>query len=56
MGTLGAARFLEANLEDLYRDLKTRRFSLLIRSEYDPDTREIVSATPLTPIQRHEGV
>lgn len=56
MGTLGAARYLETHLDELYRDLKTRRFSLLIRSDYDLETREIVSAAPLTPLHRHEGV
>lgn len=56
MGTLGVARYLEANLDVLYRDLKTRRFSMLVRSQFDPVTRSIVSATALTPVHRHEGV
>lgn len=56
MGTFGAAKFLEENLVDLYRDLKTRRFSVLVRVDYDGKTRQITSATAMTPIHRHEGV
>jgi len=55
MGTLGAARYVESNMDELYRELKTRRFSQLIRCDYDPETHEILSTAPLTPIHRHDG-
>jgi hypothetical protein len=54
MGTLGAARYIEENLDGLYRDLKTRRFSLLVRAEYQPTSRAIGSVTTLAPLHRHE--
>lgn len=55
-GTLGAARFIEQNLPDLYRDLKTKRFSVLIKARFSPETRELIEVSQLTPLQRHEGV
>lgn len=56
MGTYGAAKYLEDNLVDLYRDLKTRRFSVLVRVDYDPDKRQLTSVSELAPLHRHEGV
>jgi hypothetical protein len=56
MGTLGAATYLAAHVEDLYREVKTRRWSALIECRYDPDTHEIQSAETITPVYRHEGV
>jgi hypothetical protein len=55
-GTLGAAKWLEDNLAELYRELKARRFSVLVKCDYHPTTREVVSVSALTPIQRYEGV
>lgn len=50
MGTLGAARYLADNVEDIYREVKTRRWSTLVATRYDADTREIESTERLTPI------
>lgn len=33
MGTFGAGKYLEDHIEDLYREVKTRRFSVLMESE-----------------------
>jgi hypothetical protein len=55
-GNLGAARFLAENIVDLHRELKTRRFSLLISCRFDPkDRRNILSTERLTPVYRPEG-
>lgn len=54
-GTAGAAHYIERNLADLYREVKGRRWSVLISCNFDPKTKQITSATPLTPIYRHEG-
>lgn len=56
MGTLGAAHFLCEHVEDLYREVKTRRWSTLVECQFDPDTREIQSTNTITPVYRHEGV
>lgn len=56
MGSLGAGKFLQDNIEDLYREVKTRRFSLLVSCEYDPKTREIAKVERLTPLYRAEGI
>lgn len=53
MGTLGAARWFADNITDLYKLLKpktTARWSVLIETVYDPDTREIAEINPVSPI------
>lgn len=55
-GTLGAAQFIVDNLASLYKELKVRRFSMIIRCEYDPaNPRNILRCERVTPIYRHEG-
>lgn len=55
-GTLGAARYLADNITDLYRDLKTKRFSLLISCRFDEtNPRSILTTERISPIYRHEG-
>ena len=40
----------------LYRELKTRRFSVLISCQFDPaDRKKILSTARLTPLYRHDG-
>lgn len=56
VGTSGAAHYIENNLSDMYHEVKTRRFSMLITCEFDPKTHEIRSSKPLTPVYRHEGI
>ncbi|MFE4828382.1 sigma-70 family RNA polymerase sigma factor [Streptomyces sp. NPDC056672] len=55
-GTHGAAHYLEKNLEKLYREVKTRRFSLIVRYTFDAKTAELESVEPVTPLYKHEGV
>lgn len=55
MGTLGTAHYLAGHVEDLYREVKTKRWSVLIECNFDPDTLEIRSTNTVTPIYRHEG-
>jgi hypothetical protein len=55
-GTLGAATYVVSNLGDLYRELKTRRFSTIVRCEFEPGNQlNIVTAERVTPLYRHEG-
>ncbi|MGH3116609.1 MAG: sigma-70 family RNA polymerase sigma factor [Gaiellales bacterium] len=56
IGSYGAGKFLQDNLEDLYREVKTRRFSLLVSCEYDPKTRAVEKIERLTPLHRAEGL
>jgi hypothetical protein len=54
--TLGAAVHLVENLSDLYKDLKTRRFSLIIECTADPDNAlKITDTRAVTPLYRHDG-
>lgn len=48
MGTLGAAHYLADNIEDIYDQVKTKRWSTLIKCSYDPDTRVIQSTEAIT--------
>jgi len=55
-GTLGAAQWVVNNLTQLHKDLKTRRFSTIIRYEYEPGNQlKMRTIDPVTPIYRHEG-
>jgi hypothetical protein len=55
-GTLAAAHFIVDNITELHRDLKNRRFSLIVVCDYDPkDRKKILSTKPLTPIYRPES-
>ena len=56
MGTLGVAQYLEDHLDELYREVKNRRFSLLVSCTYDAAKRTIKKVEALTPIYRSEGV
>lgn len=54
-GTWGAARYLSEHLDELYRDLKLKRFSILVKVDYDRETCQPVAVTELAPLHRHEG-
>lgn len=50
MGTLGAAAYLTENIEDLYAQVRNKRWSMLIECRFDPNTREIQETKPITQI------
>jgi predicted XRE-type DNA-binding protein len=55
-GTLGAAQYLTGNLADLHRELKVRRFSMIVRYEFEPGNQlKMRSVERVTPVYRHEG-
>lgn len=55
-GTLGAAYFIVNNLAELYRELKTRRFSTIVRYEFEPGSQlKLRSVERVSPLYRHEG-
>jgi hypothetical protein len=55
-GTLAAAQYVSDNIVELHRDLKNRRFSVVIGCEFDArDRKKIISAKPVTPIYRPES-
>ncbi len=55
-GTLAAAHYVVDNITELHKDLKNRRFSLIVVCDYDAkDRKKILSAKPLTPIYRPEN-
>ena len=55
-GTLAAAHYVSDNIVELHRDLKNRRFSVVIGCEFDPkDRKKIISAKPVTSIYRPES-
>ena len=55
-GTLGAATYLTTHLAELYKELRTRRFSMVVERQFAPGARqEILGVERATPIYRHEG-
>ncbi|WAU85035.1 sigma factor-like helix-turn-helix DNA-binding protein [Streptomyces sp. Qhu-G9] len=55
IGANGVVHFLENNLAELYREVRTRRFSTLISCRYDPETLDVLESRRVTPLYRHEG-
>lgn len=47
-GTHGAARYVVDHAPELYRTVKDKLFSVIVRVTYDPDTRAIVAVEPAT--------
>lgn len=55
VGSSGAAHYLESNLAELHREVRSRRFSMVVRCEFDEDHR-ITASEKVSPIYRHEAV
>jgi hypothetical protein len=49
-GTQGVIAYLETALGYLYSEVKTRRFSMIVTCEYDPQTLQVTSAKQISPI------
>lgn len=49
-GTLGAAIYLTSNVKELYDEVRGRNWSLLVQCRWNPKTKVITSAEPLTQI------
>ncbi|MFB4280891.1 sigma-70 family RNA polymerase sigma factor [Nonomuraea sp. MTCD27] len=54
-GAAGVVHYLSHELGSLYREVRHRRFSMLIQCRYDPDTHAIISSERITPVYKHEG-
>ncbi|MFF9575178.1 sigma factor-like helix-turn-helix DNA-binding protein [Streptomyces rubiginosohelvolus] len=54
IGANGVVHFLENNLAELYRTVRTRRFSTLISCKYNPKTLEVLESERVTPLYQHE--
>lgn len=52
-GTQGVVAYLETAMPALYDEIRTRRFSVLIECEYEPDTLRVTSARKISPVYRH---
>jgi hypothetical protein len=55
VGSDGVVHYLSEHLADLYSEVRTRRFSMLISCEFDPATREVTASERLTRALRHKG-
>ncbi|MEE1830150.1 hypothetical protein [Streptomyces sp. SP17KL33] len=55
IGANGVVHYLENHLAELYRDVRTHRFSTLISCRYDPKTLAILESKRVSPIYRHEA-
>lgn len=55
-GTLGAARYVTENLTELYKTYRNKRFSTIIRYDFEPGKQlNGTNVEAVTPIYRHEG-
>ncbi|MGH3873405.1 MAG: hypothetical protein ACRDSR_18165 [Pseudonocardiaceae bacterium] len=55
IGAGGIVHHLHQEMAELYREVRTRRFSTLIACRFDPHSREILSSQRLTPLYRPEA-
>ncbi|MGI5427928.1 sigma factor-like helix-turn-helix DNA-binding protein [Streptomyces sp. CA-179760] len=55
IGANGVVHYLENNLAELYREVRTKRFSTLIACRYNPETLEVLESRRVTPLYRHES-
>jgi hypothetical protein len=55
IGSAGVVHWLQSEIAEAYQAMKGKRFSTLISSTFDPDTREIVNSRQVTPFYRPEG-
>ncbi|MGH3688032.1 MAG: sigma-70 family RNA polymerase sigma factor [Pseudonocardiaceae bacterium] len=55
VGAAGAVHYLDHHLTELYREVKTRRFSMIIRCNFDAATRKIESSKRVSPLHKTEG-
>jgi hypothetical protein len=55
VGAAGVVHYLDHHLTELYREVKTRRFSTIIRCTFDAATRRIESSKRATALYKTEG-
>jgi transcriptional regulator with XRE-family HTH domain len=54
-GAAGVVHYLDRDLAEVYREARLKRFSTLIRCEFDPITRAVTSSERITPLYVHGG-
>lgn len=55
MGSGGVVHWLGEEIASAYKEVKTKRFSALIKSTFDPSTLDITTSERITPLYRPEG-
>ncbi|MBW0008925.1 MAG: transcriptional regulator [Pseudonocardiales bacterium] len=55
IGAGGIVHHLHQEMTELYREVRTKRFSTLIACQFDPHSREVLSSERLTPLYRPEA-
>ena len=53
IGSSGVVHYLNAHLAEIYREVRTKRFSALVRCSYDPVTRTITESELVTSLYAH---
>lgn len=53
-GPGGVIHYRTSRLGELYREVRTQRFSTLIECEFDPETRIAINSRRITPVYVHE--
>lgn len=55
IGAVGVVHYLDNHLTELYREVKTRRFSTIIRCNFDAATRRIENSKRVSALYKTEG-
>jgi hypothetical protein len=53
MGSSGVIHYLDRHLAEVYREVRTKRFSALVECDFDSATRKVVSSNLVTPLYSH---
>jgi len=54
-GEAGTIHYLCEHMAEVYREVKTRRFSTIIRCSFDPATQQIKESERVTPLYRPDS-
>lgn len=55
IGAGGVVHYLHQQMAELYREVRTKRFSTLVGCQFDRDSLEVLTSERLTPLYRPEG-
>ncbi|MEV6649969.1 sigma-70 family RNA polymerase sigma factor [Streptomyces sp. NPDC051219] len=55
VGSLGVAHYLSGHVGELYAEIGSEPFSMVVGCDYEPETKRITSARPVSDVLRHEA-
>lgn len=55
VGSLGVAHYLSGHIAELYAEIGSEPFSMVVRCDFESETKRITSARPMSDVLRHEA-